>query len=90
MKVLKQGTIEAGWNTVVTCTGAGNDKFGCEAELEIREEDLFHTYSSCMGRYEEHYTTIQCACCGTWTDIEEVPSKIRNRVLAKTIRRPNN
>ncbi len=86
MKIIEEGTPNQ-WSLVVRCTGKGNEKYGCGAQLEIQEADLKRTYMSCMGRYEEDFITIKCPCCGKHTDIEDkhFPSSIYNKVMKQKI-----
>jgi Zn finger protein HypA/HybF involved in hydrogenase expression len=90
MKILKEGTPSQ-WAVVVKCTGEGNEKYGCGAELEVEEVDLKHTYTSCMGRFEENFVTFKCPCCGKHTDLkpDEVPSIVYHRVIKQKIYVPD-
>lgn len=70
MRVLKAGDNMTGaWAGKFTCTGYGNGDDGCDAILEVNESDLYGTYMSSMGRYETHYITFMCPCCGAETDL---------------------
>lgn len=70
MQIIKPGdTMDARWKAEFTCTGKGNGNQGCDAVLEITEDDLYGTYNSCMGRDETHFVTFLCPCCGAETDV---------------------
>ncbi len=89
MKIIKEGTPKA-WSIITTCTGEGNRKDGCGAELEVEKNDLLHTYSSCMGRDETHYLTFKCPCCNTYTDITDknLPYFVQQETMKKPIHVP--
>lgn len=90
MRIIKAGTPKE-WSVVAKCTGKGNGNYGCDAELEVSQPDLKHTYTSCMGRFEEHYMTFKCPCCDKHTDLDdaEVPARIRVEVIKQKIYVPN-
>lgn len=69
MKVIQEGQ---GWSIIRDCTGIGNGGGGCGARLEVEKEDLFLTYSSCMGESETH-VTFRCPLCRVLTDTNGVP-----------------
>lgn len=81
MKILKPGLSpeERKWKIETKCTGAGNGGRGCNALLEVSEDDLFQTASHHYDGSSDYYITFKCAACGTLTDLPEskVPTDIR-------------
>ena len=89
MKIIKEG-VPTQWCIRVTCTAEGNEGHGCGAVLEVEEADLKHTYMSNMGRFEKHYATFKCPCCGKHTDLQDdLPSKVWQTVLDQKIYVPD-
>lgn len=70
MKILDQECEPERWKAIICCTGRGNGGGGCGTPLEIREEDVYYTYSyDYLGDSDTCYT-ICCPVCGTETDID--------------------
>ena len=85
MKVLKKGRPQRGWSKELECTGAGNGGGGCGARLLVEIGDVFETERSCMGRDIDYFVTFRCSECGVLTDIDNVPSHVRE---AAKVQRP--
>jgi len=71
VKVLKPGRDQKGWSTEAKCTGHGNDRGGCGAELLVEETDLFQTSRHPYDGSHEYLVTFQCSECGVCTDLPE-------------------
>ena len=91
MQVIKPGDNRPrGWSLEIRCSGSGNGGGGCHAQLLIGPDDLFHSYSSAMGRDETHFHTFMCSECGVWTDVPDVriPGWLQRDVQALKISVP--
>ena len=70
MKVLKKGEPKE-WSVKVKCTGFGNNRYGCGAELEVVKKDIYLTYSEHYWGETDIFYTITCPECGKETDIPD-------------------
>lgn len=70
MKILQEGRPQKGWAKEFICTGKGNGGGVCGAKLLVEQDDVFCTYSHCMGETDTLHT-FKCAGCGVLTDIAE-------------------
>ena len=79
MKVIKNGEEIDSWKLRINCTGRGNGGGGCGALLEIREEDIYNTYSYDYLGDKDTYYTIVCPICGKETDLNtnQLPYEIQ-------------
>lgn len=76
MKVIAKGRPQNGWAEEMTCTGAGNGRGGCGAQLLVEIGDVFTTYSNPMGRDPSWFLTFECPECGVLTDIGGAPQAV--------------
>ena len=70
MKILDPECGPERWKTIIYCTGRGNGGGGCGTCLEIREEDIYNTFSYDYLGDRDTYYTVCCPVCGKETDID--------------------
>ena len=54
---------------VYQCTGKGNGGCGCNADLEVYEDDLYQTSRTHYSGDSDYFVTFACPDCGAETDI---------------------
>ena len=86
MKVIKPGRPPKEWSMRVLCSGNGNGGGGCNATLEIVENDIYVTRSEHYDGSIDFYFTIKCCECGVESDISEfsIPHKIKDNIRIRS------
>ena len=86
MIVLEADSPRPEWGMEVVCSGAGNGGGGCLTNLWVQGEDLFYSPTK-IGRFMNGHLTIECSCCGTWTDIKapKVPMDIAGNAKPRSM-----